>query len=147
MKRRVATIRAWGVPAQLLLLAAVVLAVYGLAAPVAGLAAGFGGLAASAAAAAVCWLGAAAALAVSRAFQEGDRPLHGVLFGMLLRTGIPLFSAIALQMSVPALGEAHLLVYFVVFYPIALLVETVMSLPQPDASAGRADQSRTDPPT
>ena len=137
MKRRAATIRAWGLPAQLLLLAAVVLAVYALVAPVAGRVTGVAGLAASATAAALCWLGAAAALVVSRAFRDPERVLYGVLCGMLLRMGIPLFSALALQLSVAALAEAYLLIYFLVFYPITLLVETILSLPQSDAPAGR----------
>jgi len=141
MKRCVAIVRDWGLPAQLLLLAAVVLAVYALAAPVAGRATGVAGLAASATAAALCWLGAAAALVVSRACRKPNRVLYGALYGMLLRMGIPLFSALALQLSVAALAEAYLLIYFLVFYPITLLVETILSLPQTDAPAGRKDVS------
>lgn len=129
MKGRVATIRAWGVPAQLWLLAAVVVAVYALVAPVAYWVTGMAGLVATAAAAGVCWIGAAGALAVSRAFRGPNRALHGVLCGMLLRTGLPLVSALVLQLSIDALADAHLLVYFLVFYPITLLVETILSLP------------------
>lgn len=139
MKRRVAIIRAWGVPAQLLLLAAVVLAVYTLVAPMAGGVTGVAGVAASATAAASCWLGAAGALVVSRAFRDPKRVLGRVLYGTLLRMFIPLFAALALQWSVAALAEAHLLVYFLVFYPVTLFVETTLSLPQADAPDGRKD--------
>ncbi|HUT93235.1 MAG TPA: hypothetical protein VMY37_27470 [Thermoguttaceae bacterium] len=141
MKRRVATIRAWGLPAQLLFLAAVVLAVYALVAPLAGRATGVAGLAASATAAALCWLGAATALVISRAFRDPERTLYGVLYGTLLRMFIPLFAALALQLSVAALAEAYLLVYFLVFYPVTLFVETTLSLPQADAPDGRKDVS------
>ena len=137
MKRRAATIRAWGLPAQLLLLAAVVLAVYALVAPVAGRVTGVAGLAASATAAALCWLGAAAALVVSRAFRARKPAWYGVLYGMLLRMGIPLFSALALKVTVNYLALSYLLVYFLAFYPVTLLVETMLSLPQSDAPAGR----------
>ena len=138
MKRCIAAIRAWGLAAQLLLLAAVVLAVYALVAPVAG---GVAGLAAAATAGALCWLGAAAALVVSRAFRDPKRVLYGVLYGMLLRMGVPLFAALALQLSVAALADAYLLVYFLVFYPVTLFVETMLSLPRADAPDGRRNVS------
>lgn len=141
MKRRVATIRDWGLPAQLFLLTAVVLAVYGLAAPVAGLVTGVAGVVASATAAALCWLGAVAALVVSRAFRDRKPAWYGVLYGMLLRMGIPLFSALALQVTVEYLAHAYLLVYFLAFYPVTLLVETMLSLPQADAAHDRKDVS------
>ena len=102
---------------------------------------GVAGLAASATAAALCWLGAAAALVVARAFRDPKRVLHGVLYGMLLRMFIPLFAALALQWSAAALAEGYLLVYFLVFYPVTLFVETTLSLPQADAPDGRDDAS------
>jgi hypothetical protein len=142
MKRWVAAMRDLGLAAQLAVLAGAVLAVWGLVAPVAGLVGGVAGLAAAATAGGVCWLGAAAALVASRAFGDGKRALSGVLYGMLLRMGIPLFSALALQMTVKYLADAHLLVYFLAFYPVTLLLETTLSLPRPDATEHCRDVSQ-----
>ncbi len=133
MKRWVTTIRAWGLPAQLLFLLAVVVALGALSAPVAYWTDGAAGLAAAAIAGGVCCAGAVAALTVARAFREPETAWHGALWGMLLRTGIPLAGALVLQLNVAWLAKAHLLVYFLVFYPPTLLVETLLSLPETGA--------------
>jgi hypothetical protein len=133
MSSWIATLRRRGLVAQLSLLGVAVISVYALVAPVAGLTAGGGGLAASATAAAVCLAGAGLALTASRTLGQGPHVLRGVLFGMPLRMGIPLLGALLLQWLAEPLAEAHLLVYFLVFYPVTLFVETFLSLPRADA--------------
>lgn len=141
MKRWVATLRNGSLATQLAVLGAVVIGVYALVAPAAGCAGGIAGLAASATAAGLCLLGAASALAACRALRSPSHVLYGVLVGMLLRMGIPLFSALTLQITVRPLAEASLLVYFLVFYPVTLFVETFLSLPVAEASDRRSEAS------
>jgi hypothetical protein len=111
-----------------------VLVVYVVVAPVAWGISGSAGLAASATAAALCLLGAGAALIAARAFTRRGKLLQGVLVGMALRMGIPLTFGLALQLSLKALGDACLLIYLLVFYPVTLFVETYLSLSRAGAS-------------
>ena len=143
MRSWIATLRNRGLVAQLSGLGLAVLVVYAVVAPVAGGISGLLGLAASATAAAACLLGAAAALVASRGFSRGERVLHGFLVGAALRTAVPLASALALQFSVKPLADAYLLIYFLVFYPVTLFVETFLSLPRaggPRAGNGRSPE-------
>jgi hypothetical protein len=118
-----------------------VLVVYAVVAPAAGEMSGPAGLAASAAAAALCLLGAGAALIAAQAFTRQGKTLQGLLLGMALRMGIPLSFGLALQFSVKPLGDAHLLIYLLVFYPVTLFVETYLSLSR--AGTARDDSGRS----
>jgi hypothetical protein len=141
MRSWIATLRNRGLVTQLAVLGLAVLVVYAAVAPVAGGTGGGAGLAASATAAAACLLGAGVALIASRGFSRRDKVLHGFLVGAALRMAIPLASALALQLSVKPLAEAYLLIYFLVFYPVTLFVETFLSLPR--AGAARAGEGRS----
>ena len=127
--------------AQVSVLGLAVLVAYALVAPVAVATGGPGGLAASATAAALCLLGAEAALIASRAVAQRGKMLEGVLVGSALRMGIPLTFGLALQVSVKPLADAYLLVYLLVFYPVTLFVETFLSLR--GASAPRSGKGRS----
>ena len=130
-------------PRRALLLAALTL-VLGLAmAPLAWFRAGSTGLAAEAAAAGLSLVGALAALAVFARFSRPDQVMYALAGGMVLRTALPLFAAAALYSSQPRLAEADLLPYLIVFYLLALALETVLIAaqaggdPQPRAGSSR----------
>ena len=139
MRNWIATARHRGLIARLSMLSLAMLAVYGVAAPVAAKSGGGGGLLASASAGGVCLLGAAAALIATRAMSRPGNSLRGVLLAMPLRMGIPLFGAVALQVFVKSLADAHLLIYLLVFYPVALFVETFLALPGAGAPRDQGD--------
>lgn len=141
MRSWIATLRDRGLAAQLGVLGLAVLVIYAVVAPVAGGISGLPGLAASASAAAACLLGAGAGLIASRGFSRRDKVLQGFLVGAALRMAVPLASALALQLCVKPLAEAYLLIYFLVFYPVTLFVETFLSLPR--AGAARAGEGRS----
>lgn len=135
------SLRRRGFTAQSAVLLATVLAVYGLVAPVAGSVSGPVGLAVAAIAAGLCLLGAGLALAACRLFGRPEHALHALLAGMLLRMGVPLGFALALQVRGGPVAEAGLLVYLVVFYPVTLFVETALSLPNGDRPQHPGDVS------
>jgi len=94
---------------------------------------------AAAAAAGICLLGAVLALVVSHLLRGPKAVLYGMLMAMALRMGIPLVSALALHLQNGALAKAGVLYYFLVFYPVTLAVETVLSLPKTTPPARRPD--------
>jgi hypothetical protein len=49
--------------------------------------------------------------------------------GMALRTGVPFVVGIAVHLHGGPLAQAGLLWYLLMFYPIALVVGTILSLP------------------
>ena len=141
MRRWFARLRRRGLPTQLATLVVAVLVVYALAAPVAGLLSGWIGLGAAGLGAGICLLGAGLALVACRLFCSPSRAVHGVLVGMLLRMGIPLGSALALQFQGGPLADAGGLVWLAVFYPVTLFVETALSLPSDEGSRPRGNVS------
>ena len=118
-----------GLATQSALLGLAVLCVYLVVAPVAASLSGGAGLAAAAAAAGLCLLGAGSALVVTRPFRGPNYALFNLLIGMPLRMGLPLAVGLVLQWRGGLLAGAGVLYYLLVFYPIALGVETVLSLP------------------
>ena len=118
--------------AQLAVLTAAVLLVYAGVAPVAAGLSGPHGLGAAAAAAGLCLVGAGLALVACRLFRDPKYALYAVLVGMLLRMGIPLSFALAVCLHGGPAAEAGLWVYLIVFYPVALWVETALSLASRD---------------
>jgi hypothetical protein len=129
--------RSRGLATQAAVLVGMVLAVYAAVAPVAGALSGTVGLAAAAVAAGLCLAGAGLALVACRLYRDSKRALQGVLIGMVLRMGVPLLSALAIQVQGGGLARAGLLVYLVVFYPVTLFVETALSLPSDGRSRHR----------
>lgn len=110
--------------------------------PAAWLIGGWPGISAAAVAAVLCLCGALAALVVSGGTLGGGRGMvAGVLAGMLLRMALPLGVGLALHITGGALAQAGLLYYVLVFYPVTLTVETVLSLP----ATAAADNSPTEP--
>ena len=118
---------------------AVLLVAAGLA-PVAGVRSGWAGLCAAGAAAAVCLIGAVAALAISHVLRGPAFVLPALLLGMMVRMGLPLALALIYQFWGGGLADAGFLVYLLVFYPVTLTVETILSLP-PGNVASRAASS------
>ena len=130
MKPSFGRLRVYGLAAGALLLGLIVLGLYASVAPVAWFYGEVGGLLAAAAAAALCLVGAEIALAVSHLFRSPEHLPYRVLFGMAARMGIPLSVGLIIHLQGGVLAKAGLLYYLLVFYPITLAVETVLSLPQ-----------------
>jgi hypothetical protein len=124
-----ANLRNCGVALRLAVLGTVVLAAWGLAAPVAVHLGGLTGLAAATIAAGLCLAGAAAALAIAGSLQGPSGVLAALWLGMLLRMGVPFGAGLAIHLHGGPLAQAGLLWYLLVFYPITLIVGTVLSLP------------------
>lgn len=126
----IANLRGRSLVARGVLLGLVVLGLCAVVAPVAGFRSGWAGLWAAAAAAGFCLAGATLALVVSHLLPEPKHALYAMLLAMAARMGIPLGAAIACQLHGGALVQGGLPYYLVVFYPVTLGVETILSLPQ-----------------
>jgi len=131
--------RRWGVWNQSGIVGAALLLEYGLVAPIAYWHGGRWGLAGAAVAAGLCAAGAVAALLVAQLLEGFRIPFYGMLAGMLPRMGVPLAAGVFLQVRGGPLADAGLLVYLVVFYPVALGTETVVWLRSSSASRGPGD--------
>lgn len=113
--------------------AALVLAVLAIAAgllPIAGTLHGWAGAGAVALAGVVCLAGASAALVISSILRGPHFVLPAMLLGMLIRMGLPLSLALIVHFRGGPLAESGFLVYLLVFYPVTLTVETILSLPR-----------------
>jgi hypothetical protein len=117
-----------GLMAETAVLLLAVLAMYVAVAPFAAWHRGPIGLAAAAVAAAFCLLGAEVGLLVARHFRDPERAWQGMLVGMLPRMGIPIALGLLFQLRGGPLAESGLLVYLVVFYPVALGVDALLCL-------------------
>ena len=122
---------------QAALLGTVVIAVFVIVTPVALCASGPVGLAAAAAAAILCLTGTVAALTAGRLLRGPSRVLAAFMTGMAARMGVPLAFGLAIHLQGGPLAKGGLLYYLLVFYPVTLAVETMLSLPAPQ----RSDQS------
>ncbi len=132
MPKSLTSLRRRGWNAQSAAMAALVVLVYVLIAPVAGLLHQIGGVLAAAAAAGLCLLGGVLALAVTHCFPDPKHLGQAFLAGMFPRMGIPAGGAIALQLLGGLLAEGGVLYYLLVFYPITLAAEAWLSLPSRD---------------
>jgi hypothetical protein len=137
-----ANLRGRSLAARATLLGLAVFGLYALVAPVAVLCNGSAGLWAAATSAGLCFSGAALALMADRLFHGSNRALWSVSVGMLLRMGVPLAFALALQLTGGILAKAGLLYYLLVFYPVTLCLETALSLPLGDWDQRRTRVSR-----
>ncbi len=131
-----------GLAARAAVLVSAVALTYAVVAPVGWNISGSVGLRTSGVAAGVCLLGAALALVVSYRLRDPASALYGMLFGMLLRMGIPLAFAAGVYLEDGVLAENGVLYYLVAFYPVTLGVETVLSLPPTDSPARRSKTSQ-----
>jgi len=86
------------------------------------------GLLVAAIAGGVCWLGATLALICSAMFRGQQQALNGMLLGMLFRMGLPLGTGVILSQQVGFLAEAGIFGTILVYYLLALVVETLLSL-------------------
>jgi hypothetical protein len=114
---------------SMIILVAVVSLVWVAVMPVCWWLHGFAGFLAATVAAVACLAGAEAALVCSLCFAGSHHALSTLLVGMATRMGAPLICGIIVHIQGGLLAEAGLLYYLLVFYPVALATETVLSLP------------------
>ncbi|MEX2114398.1 MAG: hypothetical protein WD845_14485 [Pirellulales bacterium] len=117
-----------GLFARLALLSAILAAAYAVAAPFAYGIRASAGLWAAAVACGVCWVGAAAALALASLFPRGS--VHGTGVAMLVRMFLPLALGVTLHVQVPALAKDGMIYYLLGFYLVALAAETALAVAQ-----------------
>ncbi len=92
-------------------------------------------------AALVCYAGAVLALGTNAILHQPEHALLALLLGMMARMGIPFGLGLAVHLQGGPLAKAGLLYYLLVFYPITLTTETILSLPP----AKRSQRDATDP--
>ena len=95
-------------------------------------------------AATLCFLGAQLALVWSWWFRDPEYLVVGSLGAMLPRIAVPLGGALILQISGGLLVEAGTILYLLYFYPIALCVEILVSLPEVAPTARSSEDSSSD---
>ena len=129
MKHQLEKLQRQGLAVHAAVLGLSALLLYGLVAPLAGFYGGQDGVIAAAVALGLCLSGTGSALVVSHFFRDPDRALHGMLLGMLPRMGIPLSIGLLIHLQNGFLSQSGLLYYLLLFYPVTLTVETILSLP------------------
>ena len=115
------------------MLALAVLAVFLATAPVAAWLDGWMAIFGATAAAGVCLFASGLALVISHLLRAPEKVLYGMLLGMTVRMGIPLGIGLGCQLRGGVLADSGMLYYLLVFYPVTLLVETILSLPVANA--------------
>ncbi|MFZ1934005.1 MAG: hypothetical protein WCB27_18245 [Thermoguttaceae bacterium] len=129
MVARLRNLRNRGIAARLGLLGAIMLVAFAVAAPVASRLGGPIALAAAATAAGLCLFGTGVALILTDRFRTPHGALTALWIGTALRTGVPFAAGMAIHLHGGPLARAGLLWYLLTFYPIALTVGTILSLP------------------
>jgi hypothetical protein len=129
------------VTVRIAVLTMVVLVVFGLVGPVAFHIGGLMGLAAAVLAASLCLAGGGIALMVSRLLLGPNLALAALMTSMTARMAIPLAFGLAIHLHGGPLAKAGLLYYLLVFYPVTLAVETMLSLPPAAKSKGPAPET------
>ena len=119
-----------GVAAQLAVLGLAVLTVLIVVGPLDACLSGTAALAAAILAAALCFTGAGVALVFSHWLRGPEHVLIAMFVGLIFRTGFPLMVGVLIFFRGGPLAEAGLLYYLLGFYPVTLVVETVLSLPK-----------------
>jgi hypothetical protein len=119
----------------------VVLVVFGLVGPVAFHIGGLMALAAAALAAGLCLAGGSMALMASRLLPGPNLALVALMTSMTARMAIPLAFGLAIHLHGGPLAKAGLLYYLLVFYPVTLAVETLLTLPPTTKSKGRTPET------
>lgn len=129
-----AKLRCLRLPARALVLTGAVGALWLLVALVAWCAKGWAGVGASLAAAAMCGLPALFSLALAD-WMRGPYFIAGWLGAMAVRLAVPLACALAAHARGGWPADAGLLYYLAALYPLTLLAETLLSLPEVTVSA------------
>ena len=66
--------------------------------------------------------------------RDPDMVVYSVLLGMGVRLGFPLAMVMIIYLHGGMLAEAGLVYYLMVCYPVMLVVETILSLPDVNAA-------------
>lgn len=74
----------------------------------------------------VCWLSATAALLLAGSLRGTPHAVSGILGGTLLRLLPPLATAVVCSAAAPAISQAGLFGYMVLFFLVMLVVETLL---------------------
>lgn len=77
-------------------------------------------------AAVTCWLAATAALLLTGSLRNTPHAVSGILGGTLVRMLLPLAVAVGCQVSAPAITQAGLFGYLLLFFLLTLVVETLL---------------------
>jgi len=129
------------VAVKALILTLAVSVVLAVAGPLVGLFCGTMAVWAAVLAALLCYLGAILALGASAILRQPEQALVALSLGMLARMGIPFGLGLAVHLQGGPLAKAGLVYYLLLFYPITLTTETILSLPP----AKRSQRDATDP--
>jgi hypothetical protein len=112
-----------------ILISALLLALVATA-PVAAYFGGSEGLLAAGTAMAICLLGGILALVLDHLLASFGLAPYSVLIGMIPRMGLPLGLCAIVYVVGGVLARAGLAYYLLVFYPLMLLVETLLVVPK-----------------
>ena len=89
---------------------------------------GGSGVIAATIAAAICLVGGEAALLLSGLLARRLDALRAVLIGMMVRMGVPLVLGLVAHLLAPSLTVSGMFFYFLPFYAMVLVVETMLSV-------------------
>ena len=101
------------------------------------------GFAGGVTAAGICLMAAWLALCVCDRLQGPEYIMPSILVGMMIRMGVPLAAVVISRIFGGPLANADFLNYLIVFYPVTLVAETWLSLPQAIGN-GKDDSSAHD---
>ena len=82
-------------------------------------------------AALLCWVGSILGIIPSilvRGTEQPEQGINAVLMGMLIRMSIPLGGGFILHQLVENLADAKILMFTLIYYLIALIVDTILAL-------------------
>jgi hypothetical protein len=125
---------------RLMVLTTAVIAEFAIAAPLSVRLGGVTALAAATMAAGLCLAGAAAALVISDRLRGPNGTLAALWLTMTLRMGVPFLAGTIIHCHGGPLARAGLLWYLLVFYPLTLVIGTILSLPQTNQQRKPASQ-------
>lgn len=128
-------LRSAGLPARAGLLAACLLVALIVVGPIAFYAKGTSGLLACVLAAFICLVPGLISLGLGELFRGTDAALYNLLFGTIVRLGLPLMVCVAIYTLGGPLAEGGFAFYLLAFYPVMLIVETVLLALQMEADA------------
>ncbi len=102
-------------------------------------------------AALLCWVGSIIGIIPALLVRDSEQPKQGVnavLVGMLIRMSIPLGGGFFLHQSVEKFADAKILMFTLIYYLIALIVDTILTLKIVQANKpNQANKSSHIPPT
>jgi hypothetical protein len=86
-------------------------------------------------AALICLVPGLVSLGLGELFRGTDAALYNLLFGTLVRLGMPLVVCVAIYALGGPLADGGFAFYLLAFYPVMLIVETVLLAVQLEADA------------